>query len=49
MTISEGRGNGGNPHDEKRSEIWKSLGEEGIEWLARLHNVIFKTFRIPGE
>jgi len=26
-------------------EIWKSLGEEGIEWLTDLFNIILKTER----
>ena len=30
-------------------DIWKCLGEEGIEWLTELFNVIFKTVRMPNE
>jgi len=30
-------------------EIWKSLGEEGIDWLTDLFNVIFRTVKIPNK
>jgi len=30
-------------------EIWKSLGEEGVEWLTTFFNVIFKTSTMPQE
>jgi len=30
-------------------EIWKSLGEEGIEWLTVFFNVILKTANMPQE
>jgi len=30
-------------------EIWKCLGEEGLEWLTELFNVIFSTIKMPNE
>ena len=30
-------------------EIWKRLGEEGVEWLTELFNVIFRTVKMPNE
>jgi len=30
-------------------EVWKVLGEEGIKWLTRLFNIIFKTVKMPRE
>jgi len=30
-------------------EGWKCLGEEGLEWLTELFNVIFSTAKIPRE
>jgi len=30
-------------------EIWKRLGEEGVEWLTELFNVIFRTVKMPSE
>ena len=30
-------------------EIWKCLGEEGIEWLMELFNVIFRTAKMPHK
>jgi len=30
-------------------EIWRSLGEVGIEWLIKFFNVIFKTVKMPQE
>jgi len=30
-------------------EIWKCLGEKGLEWLTELFNVIFRTIRMPTE
>jgi len=30
-------------------EIWKSLGEEGVEWLTDLFSVIFKTATMPQK
>jgi len=30
-------------------EIWKCLGEKGLEWLTELSNVIFRTVRMPTE
>jgi len=30
-------------------EIWKSLGEEGVEWHTDLFNVILKTAMMPQE
>ena len=30
-------------------EVWKCLGEEGLEWLAELFNVIFRTTKMPRE
>ena len=28
-------------------EVWNCLGEEGMEWLADLFNVIFRTVKMP--
>ena len=33
--------------DQKPVEVWKSLGEEGLEWLTELFNVIFRTAKMP--
>jgi len=30
-------------------EIWKCLGEVGVEWLTELFNVIFRTVKMPSE
>jgi len=30
-------------------EVWKCLGEEGLKWLAKLFNVIFRTAKMPRE
>ena len=30
-------------------EIWKCLGEEGLDWLTELFNVIFRTVKMPTE
>jgi len=30
-------------------EIWKSLGEEGVEWLTDFFNVILKTATMSQE
>jgi len=30
-------------------EVWKCLGEEGLEWLMELFNVIFRTAKMPRE
>jgi len=30
-------------------EVWKCLGEVGLDWLAELFNVIFRTIRMPSE
>ena len=30
-------------------EVWKCLGDEGLEWLTELFNVIFKTAKMPKE
>ena len=30
-------------------EMWKCLGEEGLEWLTELFNVIFRTTNMPKE
>jgi len=30
-------------------EVWKCLGEEGLEWLTELFNVIFRTAKMPKE
>ena len=30
-------------------EIWKSLHEEGLEWLANFFNVIFESATMPQE
>uniref|UniRef100_A0A1S3ZT25 Reverse transcriptase domain-containing protein n=1 Tax=Nicotiana tabacum TaxID=4097 RepID=A0A1S3ZT25_TOBAC len=38
--MSRGRATG---QDEIPVEFWKSVGKEGLEWLARLFNVIFRT------
>ena len=29
--------------------MWKCLGEEGLEWLTELFNVIFRTAKMPKE
>ena len=30
-------------------EVWKCLGEEGLEWLTQLFNVIYRTAKMPRE
>ena len=30
-------------------EVWKCLGEAGLEWLSELFNVIFRTAKMPRE
>jgi len=30
-------------------EIWKCLGEEGLDWLTDLFNVILRTVKMPKE
>ena len=30
-------------------EVWKYLGEEGLEWLTELFNVIFRMAKMPKE
>ena len=30
-------------------EVWKCLGEVGLDWLTKLFNVIFRTVRMPSE
>jgi len=30
-------------------EVWKCLGEKGLEWLPELFNVIFRTAKMPEE
>jgi len=30
-------------------EVWKFLGEKGLEWLTELFNVILRTSRMPRE
>jgi len=30
-------------------EIWKCLGEVGLDWLTELFNVIFRTVKMPNE
>jgi len=30
-------------------EVWKCLGEEGLEWITRPFNVIFQTTEMPRE
>jgi len=30
-------------------EVWKCLGEEGLEWLTELSNVILRTAKMPEE
>ena len=30
-------------------EIWKSLGEEGLEWLTNFFNIIFESATMPQE
>ena len=30
-------------------KVWKCLGEEGLEWLSELFNVIFRTAKMPEE
>jgi len=29
--------------------VWKCLGEEGLKWLTKLFNVIFRTAKMPRE
>ena len=35
--------------DQISVEIWKCLGEEGLEWLTALFNVIFSTAKMPKK
>ena len=30
-------------------EVWKFMGEVGLEWLTELFNVIFRTTKMPRE
>ena len=30
-------------------EVWKCLSEEGLEWLTKLFNIIFRTAKMPEE
>ena len=30
-------------------EIWKCLGEKGLNWLTELFNIIFRTVKMPNE
>jgi len=30
-------------------EIWKCLGEAGLDWSMKLFNVIFRTVKMPNE
>ena len=30
-------------------EVWKFMGEVGLEWLTELFNVIFRTAKMPRE
>ncbi|XP_070046698.1 uncharacterized protein [Nicotiana tomentosiformis] len=30
-------------------EFWKNMGREGLEWLTRLFNIIFRTNKMPEE
>ena len=30
-------------------EVWKCLGEEGLKWLTKLFNIIFRTAKKPRE
>jgi len=30
-------------------EVWKSLGQVGVNWLTELFTVIFRTIKIPRE
>ena len=30
-------------------KVWKCMGEEGLEWLTELFNVIFKTAKMSRE
>jgi len=30
-------------------EIWKCLGEEGLDWLTELLMFIFRTVKMPNE
>ena len=30
-------------------EVWKCLGEVGVDWLTELFNVIFRTGKMPNE
>ena len=34
---------------DRSAEVWKCLGEEGLEWLTELFNVIFRTAKMPEE
>nr|XP_009795786.1 PREDICTED: uncharacterized protein LOC104242434 [Nicotiana sylvestris] len=44
--MSRGRAIGPN---EIPVELWKSVSKEGLEWIARLFNVIFRTKKIPED
>nr|XP_009761666.1 PREDICTED: uncharacterized protein LOC104213818 [Nicotiana sylvestris] len=44
--MSRGRATG---PDEILVEFWKSVGKEGLEWLTRLFNVIFRMKKMPEE
>nr|XP_016484574.1 PREDICTED: uncharacterized protein LOC107805102 [Nicotiana tabacum] len=44
--MSRGRATG---PDEIPVEFWKSAGKEGVEWLARLFNIIFRTKKMLEE
>ena len=35
--------------DQIPMEVWKCLGEAGLEWLSELFNVIFRTAKMPRE
>ena len=30
-------------------EIWKCLGEVGVDWLTELFNIVFRTVKMPSE
>jgi hypothetical protein len=35
--------------DEIPIEVWRSLDDVGIVWLAKLFNLIFRSNKIPNE
>jgi len=35
--------------DQISVKVWKRLGEEGLDWLTELFNVIFRTAKMPKE